>query len=463
MPSSTSPASPGSPTSRKAARMIGSHCSTCISGAFWNVLEAALPLMAAAGHGHILGVTSGSGWRAADAGGYSSAKRAVAALTWQLGHQTPPGVTVNTMSPIANTRMVAAALERARAAGACRWWWRPLPEHDPGAREPRARSAPTSSATDFGWCSGQVLFAGGSEVGRRRPAPPARGGPYRRGGLPRRGPAGRHSSCLREGRGGTGELTADPTPASGRSSTSRRPPRPDRHRCRLGHVVRGRQRPPRHRRGHHGGARGPRHRLPPRGGGARLRRGRRLRCSSVVDRTAPVDALVVALAGRAPTASPGAGWQQLLADHRGIVQRLHADAAWARAAADYAASTDRPIRLVTLTDATTPSGRSRAQASAQQARVAAGGDEGTRHRLRRRASKPPRKIAGPRSRRTGLPAPVQSRRCRARRGRAGRERGLDRAAQSPSTHRCRHLRWPGRPLVARRRPAGHRPRPRGLE
>ncbi len=66
-------------------------------GGYLNVLEAALPLMAAAGHGRIVGVTSGSGWRAADAGGYSAAKRAVAALTWELGRQAPPGVTVNAL------------------------------------------------------------------------------------------------------------------------------------------------------------------------------------------------------------------------------------------------------------------------------------------------------------------------------------------------------------------------------
>ncbi len=86
-------------------------------GGYLNILDAALPLMAAAGHGRVLGVTSGSGWRAADAGAYSCAKRAIAALTWQLGRQAPPGVTVNAMSPIAATRMVAAALERARQAG----------------------------------------------------------------------------------------------------------------------------------------------------------------------------------------------------------------------------------------------------------------------------------------------------------------------------------------------------------
>ena len=59
-----------------------------------NVLEAALPIMAAAGHGRILGVTSGSGWRAADAGAYSAAKRAVAAASvcaLPLPDFRPPG------------------------------------------------------------------------------------------------------------------------------------------------------------------------------------------------------------------------------------------------------------------------------------------------------------------------------------------------------------------------------------
>jgi NAD(P)-dependent dehydrogenase (short-subunit alcohol dehydrogenase family) len=68
-------------------------------GGYLNVLDAALPLMAEAGYGRIVGVTSGSGWRAADAGGYSCAKRAVAALTWQLGAHAPQGVTVNALSP----------------------------------------------------------------------------------------------------------------------------------------------------------------------------------------------------------------------------------------------------------------------------------------------------------------------------------------------------------------------------
>ena len=58
-------------------------------GGYLNVLGAALPRMAAAGHGRILGVTSGSGWRPANAGAYGCAKRAVASLTWQVGSKGP--------------------------------------------------------------------------------------------------------------------------------------------------------------------------------------------------------------------------------------------------------------------------------------------------------------------------------------------------------------------------------------
>ncbi len=132
-------------------------------GGYLNVLEAALPLMAAAGHGRILGVTSGSGWRAADAGGYSCAKRAVAALTWRLGAMTPPGVTVNAISPIANTRMVAAALERARRAGRAGGGGGLTLTSMPGPEDLGPLGAHLVS-DEFGWCSGQVLFAGGSEI-----------------------------------------------------------------------------------------------------------------------------------------------------------------------------------------------------------------------------------------------------------------------------------------------------------
>jgi hypothetical protein len=98
--------------------------------------------------------------------------------------------------------------------------------------------------------------------------------------------------------------------------------------------------------------------------------------SSVVASAGPIDAIVVAPAGRQPTATSTDDWEQGLAEHSGIVEGIHTDAGWARAAADYAASTGRPVRLVTLTDAATAGGRSRAQASAQFARIAAGSTEG---------------------------------------------------------------------------------------
>jgi len=99
-----------------------------------------------------------------------------------------------------------------------------------------------------------------------------------------------------------------------------------------------------------------------------------LRC--VVDAAGPIDAIVVAPSGGRPRGSATDGWERVLADHRGIVEHIHADAAWARAAANYAAGASRPLQLVTLTDAVTTGGRSRAQASAQLARAATGATEG---------------------------------------------------------------------------------------
>jgi hypothetical protein len=97
---------------------------------------------------------------------------------------------------------------------------------------------------------------------------------------------------------------------------------------------------------------------------------------AVVETAGPIDAVVVAPVGGPSTSTSRDGWEQVLAEHRGIVEHIHTDAGWARAAADYAALAGRPVRLVTLTDATTTGGRSRAQTRAQQARIAAGATEG---------------------------------------------------------------------------------------
>ncbi len=94
--------------------------------------------------------------------------------------------------------------------------------------------------------------------------------------------------------------------------------------------------------------------------------------SSAAASAGGLDAVVVALGAEAPSPGSSSGWERTLAEHTRIVDGIQADAGWARAAADQAATADRPLRLVTLTDAATSGGRSRAQAAAQHARAARG-------------------------------------------------------------------------------------------
>ena len=344
-------------------------------GGYLNVLEAALPIMAAAGRGHILGVTSGSGWRSADAGAYSCAKRAVAALTWQLGRCAPAGVTVNAMSPIAETRMVTEALERARRAAAAAG-----NTAGTGGLSLASLPAPEDlgpigaylAGDAFGWCNGRILFTGGSEVafideprllevvrtcgaaslarvleaiapGALSPAESAQG--TTGGGNPRFG------SLLAEPPSGT----LPPSAVRSCAVVSDRPALASRLTAALEarsvvcHAVEA-----------NGGF----------GDAAK-------RIHAFVDANSPLDAVVVAPTGDAPTDASGADeWKQVLASHRGIVERIYNDAGWARATADYAVEKDRPLRLVTLTDGRTSGGRSRAQASAQLARAAATSTKG---------------------------------------------------------------------------------------
>ncbi len=336
---------------------------------YLNVLDAALPLMADAGHGRILGITSGSGWREADAGAYSCAKRAVAALTWQLGRQAPPGVTVNAMSPIAATRMMASALERARKEG--RSGGGGISFLTVASPEDLGPIGAHLVDDGFGWCSGQVLFAGGPEVAvideprlievvRTEPvaslarvldvvvpaafaeaeAQQASAG----GGNPRFGPIFDEPT----------EPEVAPVPVRSCAVVSDRPllaasiaAALESRSIRCHHVE------------------------PARGF---LDAAEAL--NSLIAATGPIDAVVVAAAGRPSSDAEAEGWERVLAEHRDIVEQLHIDAGWARATADYAAGAARPVRLVTLTDATSSGGRSRAQASAQHARVAAGATDG---------------------------------------------------------------------------------------
>ena len=140
---------------------------------YLNVLRAALPIMSAAGRGTILGVTSGSGWRPANAGAYSCAKRAVAALTWQLGKTAPPGVTVNALSPIAATRMVTSGLRQQAPATS------PGDQSQTGGLSLAIAAMPSPEelgpvgaylASDaFAWSTGNIIFSNGSEVAQILP------------------------------------------------------------------------------------------------------------------------------------------------------------------------------------------------------------------------------------------------------------------------------------------------------
>ena len=337
---------------------------------YLNILGAALPLMAEAGHGRIVGVTSGSGWRAADAGAYSCAKRAVASLTWQLGRVAPPGVTINAMSPIAATRMVAAAVERARQAGRTSGGGGLSLKSMPGPDDLGPFGAYLVS-DGFGWCNGQVLFAGGPEVAvveqprllevvrtndvgslarvldevvpsafAKAEAKQASSG----GGNPRFGPIFDTEATVEQvsARVQTCAVVSD-RPRLVASLTASLEARSIR--CHPVGLMEGF------------------------GESAEALR-------SVVEASGPIDAIVLAPAGGHPAPSTESGWEQVLAEHHGIVGQIHTDAGWARAAADYAAATSRPVQLVTLTDATTSAGRSRAQSAAQFARVAQGSTEG---------------------------------------------------------------------------------------
>jgi NAD(P)-dependent dehydrogenase (short-subunit alcohol dehydrogenase family) len=339
-------------------------------GGYLNVLGAALPIMAEHGNGRVLGVTSGSGWRAADAGGYSCAKRAVAALTWQLGRQAPPGVTVNAISPIAATRMVAAALERARQEGRTAGGGGLTLDSVPGPED----LAPLGAylvGEDVGWCSGQVVFAGGPEmavVDQPRLLEVVRSDdvaslPAMLQAVVPRAFAKAERNQVSGGGGNPrfGRIFDEPGSAAG--------PSPDVHTCAL--VT---DRP---------GLAGPL---------AAALEARSISChrvevahgfdaaadalGAVVETNGPIDAVVVAATGARAAGSPGDAWERVLAEHRRTPGDLHTDAAWSRAAADYAAATGRPVRLVTLADGTTAGGRSRAQVAAQQARIAAGATEG---------------------------------------------------------------------------------------
>lgn len=332
-----------------------------------NVLRAALPHMAAAGRGRMVGVTSGSGWRPADAGAYSCAKRAVAALTWQLGRLVPPGVTVNAVSPIAATRMVAAALERAKEAartGARTGSGGGLSLGSMPGPEALGPLGAHLVGDDLAWCTGQVLFAGGTEVALVEE--PRLMEVVRSDGLaslshvldevvPR---AFLTAEAAQQTSGGGnprfGAIFGEEA-GGGRAGADVRTCAIVSDRAELAAACRAALE-----------ARAVTcHHLEPAVGFAACAGALR----ALVERAGPVDAVVVAPARQHPDACGSVGWEGVLADHGRIVEEIHGDASWARAVADSSAAAGRPVRLVTLTDARSPGGKSRAQSAAQLARA----------------------------------------------------------------------------------------------
>jgi NAD(P)-dependent dehydrogenase (short-subunit alcohol dehydrogenase family) len=332
-----------------------------------NVLEAALPIMADAGRGDVVGVTSGSGWRAADAGAYSCAKRAVASLTWQLGRIAPAGVRINAVSPIALTRMITAALGRAGAAAA-----RPGGSSATGGLslgsmpEPEELGPLGAFLAGHGAAElrGQVLFAGGSEV--------AVVDPPRVLEVVRTSEVGSIESVVRAfadtlaaaeaAQATTGGANARfdaifdrPVPRSSDGpapATAIVSDRPE-----LAAAIAGTLE-----------AAGAPARVVPAGSVTAGFDAARSALAATADTLGGLDAVVVALA-TATMGSDGAGWEGVLASHADLGEQVLVDAGWARAAADHSAASGRPLRLVTVTDAATPGGRSRAQAAAQLARA----------------------------------------------------------------------------------------------
>jgi hypothetical protein len=339
---------------------------------YLNVLRSALPIMTAAGRGRILGVTSGSGLRPANAGAYSCAKRAVAALTWQLGKVAPAGVTVNALSPIAATRMVTSGLrQQASPAG---------DQSQTGGLSLALASMPSPEqlgpvgaylgSDAFSWSSGNIIFSNGSEVARI--APPRFLEVARTTDVAAFAhvldtiipaafvPAEAAQATNGASNGRFADVFDEAAPTSGPAVSGARSclvvtddPQWESAVCDA---------------------------LASRGvecvgigssapatdfAGAAEQLGQAARDAG------GVDAVVVARAGTGSGSSgTGETWQQVLEEHAGITDAIRSDVAWVRAVSDHAGESGRRMRVATVTDATTSGGRSRAQAAAQLSRAA---------------------------------------------------------------------------------------------
>jgi NAD(P)-dependent dehydrogenase (short-subunit alcohol dehydrogenase family) len=375
------------------SQVIGIHL-----GGYLNVLAEALPLMVTAGSGRIVGVTSGAGLAraAAASAAYGCAKRAVAAVTWELGARLPDGVTLNALSPIASTRM-------SRPGAAAPPGRRVQQGLDLSALPPPQDMAPVAAyLAGEPACTGQIIFSAGPELSLIGPPRlieafsaerssdlalaldtlgpvvlrPADGQQRTTGGANARVGAvfdqpGRTSATGANGsrpgrclivsdhaalagavaaavtRAGLAPLGLGARPASGGSGS-------DHAALAAAAVTRSGAAPV--------GLAGP---LPAGFDAAEEALNR------AADAAGGVEAIVIALGPFAGTAGPGdPSWPDVLAGHGEVVGQVLAHAGWLSAAARYAAGRSRPVRVVHLADATSPGMRPGAQAVAQLARCA---------------------------------------------------------------------------------------------
>ncbi len=365
---------------------------------YLNVLSEAIPVMAAAGYGRIVGVTSGAGLAraAADSAHYSCAKRAVAAVTWQLAGLLPEGIALNALSPIAATRMVTGAMTGGDVTG------RRHGNLDLSGLPPAHDMAPAAAylaSQEAGSLRGQVIFSAGPELSvispprlleavrtehtadfaasldtlvpvvlaaaeaqqRSTGGSNARFGPVfdqpgTTGPVP--GPASSTTSnCLvisdnaaiatsiaaALARCGMTAIDIAARPLAGQSESAQPAP---------GRPAPGQSAP---------------------GQPARLPTGFAA-ADAALQRAAKaaggIDAVVIAPGPFAADGPAAPSWQQLLAGYAVTTDHVLSHAGWLQAAARYAVRTSRPIRVMHLADATSPPLRASAQAVAQLARCA---------------------------------------------------------------------------------------------
>jgi len=339
---------------------------------YLNVLSEALPIMTAAGYGRIVGVTSGAGLAraAGDGAAYACAKRAVAAVTWGLAGLLPDGIALNALSPLAATRMTTravtgAAPDRGRSGGL-----------DLSGLPPAADMAPLAAylaSEEAGSCRGQVVFSAGPELAVISPPRlleavrtghtadfaasldtlfpvvfcPAEAGQRATGGANARfgpvfdepgttGPVAgaATANCL--------VITDNPAMAGSLAAALSR--------CGLTAVDVDID------------------------SGAKGFAAAEAALEQAANAAGGIDAVVIA-PGSPPAAPPAAPpgpapapWQRLLAGYSATADHVLTHAGWLRAAARHAVRTARPLRVMHLADASSPSLRPAAQAVAQLAR-----------------------------------------------------------------------------------------------